>query len=118
MDNMVERHAFRKDNLWKVKTIRGLYLAKFPLFNEHLSQIKTKFGKLLLGYSAESKNFARIVLHAFTQDNPRKVITFPLIICGKFQYTAKSQNFTCLRPITTSKANSDKNSTMGYQYVL
>jgi hypothetical protein len=68
--------------------------------------------------SAESFEFARIILrkgmpfrriihgksklstnhtaerHAFPRSNPRKLKTFPELPCGKFQYTAKSQNLT------------------------
>jgi hypothetical protein len=32
--------------------------------------------------------------HDFPQDNPRKVKTFRELSCGKFQYTAESQNLT------------------------
>jgi hypothetical protein len=32
--------------------------------------------------------------HDFPQDNPRKVKTFRGLTCGKFQYTAESQNLT------------------------
>ncbi len=68
--------------------------------------------------SAESQNFLRIILrkgmpfrriirgksklstdhtaerHAFPQGYPRKVKTFHELPCGKFQYTAESQNLT------------------------
>ncbi len=32
--------------------------------------------------------------HDFVQDNPRKVKIFRELSCGKFQYTAESQNLT------------------------
>jgi hypothetical protein len=52
------------------------------------------------------------------QDNPRQVKTSCKLSCGKFQYTAESQNLTFERLITISADNLDNKSTMAYQYYL
>jgi hypothetical protein len=101
------------DNSRKVKTFRGLYRGKACICE--LFCVKAGFSMVK---SVESFDFPRIILrkgmpfhriilgksklsadhtaerHAFPQGNPRKVKTFRKLPCGKFQYTAESQNLT------------------------
>jgi hypothetical protein len=111
MDYTAERHAFPGYNSQKVITFRGLYRGK--ACNPELFYVKAGFSMVK---SMESFNFSHTILrkgmpfrmiirgksklpayhtaerHALPQDNPRKVKTFRELSCGKFQYTAESQN--------------------------